>query len=124
MYEKILLFTLLGLLLIGVTIAAIVDIKIGRDIKKSEEKVKDIQQHRDYFSMKNNALNEEFEALSEFVQMWIDPGVPAESYYAHLPQITDAITRMNEINSEKSFIGDEMRTYLESLKAGCGGEKE
>ena len=114
---KLLLFTLLGLLLIGVTITAIVDIEIGRGIKQSEEKVKDIQQHREYFHTKDSALNEEFEALSEFVHMWTDPGVPAESYYAHLPQITEAITRMQEINSERSFIGDEMRTYLESLRA-------
>ena len=117
MYGKILFFALLGLLLIGVTITAIVDIEIGKGIKKSEEKIKDIQQHRDYFSMKDTALKEEFEALSEFVHMWTDPGVPAESYYAHLPQITDAITRMQEINSERSFIGDEMQTYLESLRA-------
>ena len=110
---KLLLFTLLGLLLIGVIIVAVLDI----EIKKDTEQINDIRQHREYFHTKDAALDEEFKALSEFVHMWTDPGVPAESYYAHLPQITEAITRMQEINSERSFIGDEMRTYLESLRA-------
>ena len=112
-YGKILFFALLGLLLVCVTISAVLDIKI----KRCKEKVNDIQQHRDYFSMKKTALNDEFAALSKFVHMWTDPGVSTDDYYAHLPQIEDAITRMREINSELSFIGDEMQTYLESLRA-------
>ena len=113
---KLLLFTLLGLFLIGVIIVAVLDIEIKRDTEKIE-KINDIRQHREYFHTKDAALDEEFRALSEFVHMWTDPGVPAESYYARLPQIEDAIIRMQEINSERSFIGEEMRAYLKSLRA-------
>lgn len=106
---KLLFFVLLGLILVCVIIIAILDV----EIKKDDEKIKDIQAYQEYFWTKNSALDQEFAALSDFVHMWTDPGVPSESYYAHLPQIKEAITRMQEINKEQDVIVEEMRAYIE-----------
>lgn len=117
---KLLFFVLLGLILVcGIIIIAILDV----EIKKHDVRIKDIQTHQDHFRMKNTALDEEFTALSEFVHMWTDPGVAVESYYAHLPQIRNSLERMDEILSEMDDLGDEMQTYLESLREGREGDE-
>lgn len=106
---KLLFFVLLGLILVCVIIIAVLDV----EIKKDDTRIKDIQGYQEYFLAKNSALNQEFAALSDFVHMWTDPGVPSEIYYAHLPQIKEAISRMQEINKEQDFIVEEMRAYIE-----------